>query len=375
MEITVTKDQLNKALGLAGSIASKKTTMPILSHVLLSAENGELRIAGSDAELTAVVRIPSKVKSKGSTTVNAKILSDIVRELPEGDVSIKLTEGERVEIVTKTSKLKIVGASAEEYPGLPGIILDPQYEIESLQLLEMINKTIYAVSADESRFNLSGVCVEIINDGKGSRKENTLKMVATDGHRLSFISRPSNGIAFEGRIIAPKKGLLEIRKVLNPEGGSTVKLGIIEGFLIIESTECKIAVQLVDSEYPEYSAVIPKTKGSIAKVSSKDLTQALRRTALMVTDRGKCVKLDFSEGHLRITSSSPELGEAIEELPISYEGKPLSIGFNALYMLDFAASIGDDKNISIELNGELAGAKFSSEGDESYFGIVMPMRL
>jgi DNA polymerase-3 subunit beta len=372
MELVVTKEQLSYALALTASLTGRKSTMPILSNVLITAEEGCLRVLGSDIELTTVASVPAKVKKAGSTTLSAKLFSDIVRELPDGDVTLKLVEGERVEIITHASKLKMVGASATEYPSINGTSLKPSGEIATIQLLDMINKTIYAVSLDENRYNLSGVCLEVISEGK---KGAQLRMVATDGHRLAVITRPAGSLQFEGRIIVPKKGLLEIKKLLNPEQEEHIKIDVQEGFLILEGKRSKISIRLVDSEYPDYSAVIPKGNGTIAIVPSRELIQALRRTSLIVTDRSKCVKLDFTEDTLKISSSSPELGEAAEELTCAYKGKHMSIGFNAHYVIDFASSLGEDQRVSLELNGEHAGAKFTAEGDESYFGVVMPMRL
>jgi len=375
MEITLSTADLNRALSVTQNIVAKKTTMPILVNVLLSAENDELTISATDLEIAAVVSTPAKVKSKGRVTLNGKIISEIVRELPHGEVTLKRTEGERVEIISKGSKLRMVGVSAEEYPSLPGVLFTPRSTIEAPLLLEMINKTIYAVSNDETRFNLNGVCLEIIEEGTGNKTVRSLRMVATDGHRLALVTRPAGNINFEGRVIVPKKGLAEIRKVLSPEAGTQVGFDIQDGFLIIESGDTRIAMRLVDGEFPNYGEVIPTARGVVASVTCQDLSQALRRTSLMVSDRSKCVRMDFREGELRITGASPELGDATEELAANYKDKPLSIGFNALYMLDVASSLGEAQRLNIELSGELGAGRFYAEGDESYFSIIMPMRL
>ncbi len=375
MELTLSKEAFSRALSITQSIVAKKTTMPILVNVLLSTSDGQLRISATDLEITAVVSAQAKIKTKGSTTVNGKILADLVRELPDGDVTLKLSEGERLEVTAKGTKLKIVGISAEEYPSLPGVLFEPQTKVSSKQLLEMINKTLYAVSSDETRFNLNGVCFEIVSEDSGKKANNTLRMVATDGHRLAIITRPAGNLNFQGRVIVPRKGLSEIRKVLNPEQDAPVGLEIKEGFLIVESGDTRVSMRLVDAEYPNYEQVVPKEKGTIAVLPVTELSQALRRAALLVSDKGKCVKMEFASGLLRISSSSPELGEGVEEIPIKYAGQPLSIGFNAVYILDVAMSLGEAQTMSIELSGELGAGRFFGEGDESYFGIIMPMRL
>lgn len=346
--------------------------MPILANVLLSASDGNLKLSATNLELTAVVTTKAEVKSSGSTTVNARVLSEIVRELPDCEVQLNLSEGERLEIIAGKSKFKMVGVSAEEYPSLPGMGINVSNKIDTAQFLEMIGKTVYAVSLDETRFNLNGVCFEC-ESVKGS--DSILKMVATDGHRLAMISRPIEGIKFDGSAIVPTRGLAELRKIIDEQVDKEISAEISEGFFVIETRKAKVAMRLVDGEFPDYNQVMPKEEGVIASIAGGDLSQAVKRMALMVTDRGKCIKFDFSENSLRLSSSSPELGESSEELEIAYTGEPLSVGFNAKYVQDFAASLDESQRINIELNGELGPGKFFAEGDESYIGIVMPMRL
>lgn len=372
MDISISKADLSRAIYITQNIVEKRTTMPILANVLLSAGDGKLKISASDLEITAVAVAPAQISSPGSTTVNAKIFSDLVRELPEGDVKIKLSEGERLEITSNKSKFRMIGVSSDEYPSLPGIGFEVKSRISSKAFSDMINKTLYSVSQDETRFNLNGVCFESTGEGKKNR---SLKMVATDGHRLSLITRPAGDFSFKERVIVPRKGLSEIKKVIDSEGDTEIGIDINDGFLVIENKDFKVSMRLIDAEYPDYNQVIPSKKGELAVIPGEELGKALRRVALMVTDKGKCVRLDFSKDTLKIISSSPELGDASEELSIKYGGKPLSVGFNAKYLLDFIASVGESQTITLELNGELGPGKVFTENDEAYFGIVMPMRL
>jgi len=375
MNITITKSELSKALSLTQSIVDRKTTMPILMNVLLSAGEGRLKVAATDLEITAHVSVEATVKSSGSTTVNAKILSDVVRELPDGDVTIKLGESERLEIVASSSQFRVIGVSAEEFPSLPGLSVETSSRLPARDLLDMISKTIYAVSHDETRFNLNGVCFEMHQEGKGKSATQELRLVATDGHRLAYISRPIDKLKFDEGAIVPTKGLSELKKVLELEGDGEIGLGVSDGFVVVETRMAKLSMRLIDGEFPDYNQVLPKKKGTIAEVSCALFTQALRRAALMVTDKGKGVRLDFKKGTLRVSSSSPELGESSEEIEIQYGGEDLTIGFNARYLLDFASTVEEERNVSLELSGELGPARLRISGDESYFGIVMPMRL
>ena len=372
MELQISKNDLNKILGVIQNVVEKRNTMPILANVLLSASDGFLKVSATDLEISATAKAPAQIERVGSTTVNAKVLCDLVRELPDEQVHLKLGEGERLEVISGKSQMRIIGVSSEEFPSLPGLGLKVEAQLPSQQLVEMIAKTIYAVSADETRFNLSGICFEL-HEAEGDSAK-VLRMVATDGHRLAMINRSVDKLSFDESVLVPRKGLAEIKKLLDGEE-SGVGIGIQEGFMVVETETAKIAVRLIDGEFPDYNQVLPKQDGVQALVSSDELTHALRRVSLLVTDKTKGVRLDFTKDSLRISSSSPELGDASEEIGVEYGGDPLSIGFNAKYLLDIAASVEETTQLCIELNGELGPGKFFSGTDDSYFGIVMPMRL
>lgn len=368
MNITIAQTELNKALTIIQSIVEKKTTMPILANVLLSASEGKLHLSATNLELTAIVSVKAETPATGSTTVNAKVFSEIIRELPDTDVNLKLSEGERLEIGAGSSHFKMIGVSAEEFPSLPGISVPVKSKIKAEQFSEMISKTIYAVSHDETRFNLNGVYFE-------PAKNNSLRMVSTDGHRLAMITRPTEGLKFSDSVIVPTKGLSEIRRVIDSLGSSEVGVEIAEGFFVVETDATKVSMRLIDGEFPDYNQVLPKKKGERVNISSEELTRALKRASLMVTDKGKCVKFEFNDNNLKISSSSPELGESSEELEVDYKGEPLTVGFNAKYLIDFTTSLEEGQPLVIELNGELGPGKLSAKDDDSYVGVVMPMRL
>ena len=370
MEITVEKEPLARALHLTQGIVERKTTMPILLNLLLTVDAGSLQIASSDLEVTAISKIPVEVKKPGKITVNAKVFSDIVRELPNEKISIVKGEGERLEIICGPSSLRVVGVSAEEFPGLPGLDRAADTKIKASEFSDMIQKTVFAVSSDETRFNLTGVCFAFEDSEKDQ-----LKMVATDGHRLAHVVRSVPGFSFDKNVIVPKKGLVEIKKVVDQLGDTEVGVGIDEGFVLVESADTKVSVRLVDGEFPDYSKVVPDKVGDKVQFNSEELIQALRRVSLLVTDKTKCVQLDFAQDTLRISSSSPELGDAKEELPIQYSGDPISMGFNSVYLVDVLSTIGESQEVTMELNGSLGPVKVQSQSDESSFCIVMPMRL
>ena len=372
MNIRITKSELSKILSYTQRIADNKTTMPILVNLLLTAENGALKISATDLEVTAVAKASAEVLEEGSITVNSKTFCDVVRELPDGVISILNTEDLRIQLKTETSLVNIIGISADEYPTLPGMGFSIANKINSAQLLEMLSKTIYATSNDETRFNLAGVC---FCSDTNEKKEKVLRLVATDSHRLAMITRPNENIAFDGQIIVPKKGLNELKKILEIQGDSSIALDVKDNFLIVDTEDVKLSIRVIDGEFPDYKRVIPQDSGMVAVLKSGVLAQALKRVALMVSDKGKGVKFEFSQDLLRIFSSSPELGDATEELKISYNGDPITVGYNAKYVAEMASSLKDDQNICIEIHGSTGPGKFYAEGDESYIGIVMPMRL
>lgn len=371
MKTLINKSDLQRALNTCLNVVEKKATMQVLTNILLSANANKLCLSATDLEITAVINVAAKTINQGSIAVNAKILNDIVRELPEGELSLELTSGQRLEIKSGRSTLKINGVSADEYPSLPGIGINTSNSVSATQLLDMISKTIYSTSNDETCFNLTGVYFCSINEGSSQM----LRMVATDGHRLSIITRPVNGLNINKGVIVPKKGLSEIRRFLGELQDAEVGIGLKDGFLIIDTQEAKFSMRLIDGEFPDYRQVVPKGSEAKAEVMSATLAQALKRVALLVTDKMKCVRINFSKNEIRISSSSPELGEAYESIEATYSGSSIDIGFNAQYLMDVAASVGENQQLVFELNGALGPAKVYSSADPGYYGIVMPMRL
>lgn len=386
MDITVSKSELNKALQVAQSAISRKTTMPILVNILLKAEGGQLRILASDLDLTVLAHVKAEIHKKGATAVNAKVFCDIIKELPEGQIKITQTEGERIEIQTQSSKFRVIGQCAEEYPEIEGLDVKIDGKIQAKLLSDMIGKTLYATSLDEARYNLTGVCFEItaasavaspkIVRGKDKGAEaKELRLVATDGHRLSMITRPVSQLDFEGKVIVPRRGLVEVKKILDAEGEKEVSISISGGFFMLETDSFRLAMRLIDGEYPDYSQVIPKEKGSIAEIKGSSFAGALRRVVLMATDQEKCAKITFEPGSMRISSQSPEIGDANEALEINYSGESFTVGFNARYLTDIVSAYGEGTTVVAEMHGELGPGKFSPENDESCIAVVMPMRL
>ncbi len=374
MQLTVNRDDLAKAISITQSIVEKKSTMPILLNFLMQAEGDEIRLTASDLDITATIKLNAKVKKKGSTTINAKVFSDLVKELPQGEISITLGDAERMEIASLSGKsnVKIVCISSESYPDLPGLGLNVTSQVPAEVILDMFNKTLYAASTDETKFNLNGVYLKTEKTGK----DNALLMVSTDGHRLAIIRRVISELTPIEGIIIPRKGVVEFKRILEqPDLGSAIGVGISSGFFVVDTRDVKMSMRLIDGEFPDYSKVMPSQFSAKVTLDNTELHQSLKRASLLVTEKNKCVRFDFSEGNLKISSSSPELGEASEELECNYTGAPLSVGFNPKYLIDILNTLDTTQKVVLELNGAFGPARLYSDADEAYFGIVMPMRL
>lgn len=377
MELTSTKSDLLTLIQTTQPIAEKKTTMPILGNLLLVAEKGILRITGSDMEITATASCSADVSKTGRITIASRLLSDVIRELPDGGVTLKVSDGYRIEIRAGSSVFKMIGQGADEYPLPKSVTLGTKSKIPAKLLLEMIEKTAYATSQDETKYYLAGICLEL--------KEKTLRMVSTDGHRLALVTRdvPKFSLTSLGKksgttrdhVIVPKKGLIEAKKVLDQNSEIEVGIDVNEGFLILEVGQAKYIIRLIDGEYPEYSQVIPSKSIHTVALPAGTGVQALRRVALMVSDKGKPVKLELEPGTIRISSSSPEIGEASEEMQVDSKGTPLIVGFNARYLLEAFSSFKGDETVLLELDGESGPALLKSEKDDSYLAVVMPLRV
>jgi DNA polymerase-3 subunit beta len=349
--------------------------MPILSNILFIVEQEQVTLVASDLELTAISKVKANVVSTGRTTINGRLFADIVRELPDGEVLVKLQPGERVEFHSQVSDstLKLIGHSAMEYPNIPLERSGLGSNLPAKQFLDMINKTLYAVSQDETRMNINGVCLSTINiDGSKA-----LQMVATDGHRLSRIIKKIEGLDLEKEITIPKKGLLEIKKLLDLEKQESVKVAVQDQNLYISNEQAQISIRLIEASFPDYEQVFPKNKGQSLVLLKDNLEHALKRVSLMVSDKNKAVKIDVIKDILQISSYSAELGEAKEQLPVEVFGdqEDLSVGFNARFMLDFANSLSENQEVVFEIHGTEGPAKLYPKQDESYVAIIMPMRI
>lgn len=373
MNCTIAKERFNELLYLTSTIVEKRNTMPILANVKLTADADRLKIAATDLEVSLVGEAEAKVKTPGSITVDAKVLHDIVRELPSQDVSLTVSKKQRLEIECGQSRFRINATAAEEFPSVAGVELKNPMSVEAQKFYAMFDKTSFAVSTDETRYNINGVYVESIEGPFGAGKP-CLRFVATDGHRLAMIDRLADGVSLPQSVIIPRKGIQEIKKVLEGNEGAA-KIGISEGFFTVESGAVRLGVRLVDGQFPDYKQVIPKEQTTKVEVSRSELLSAVKRVALVTTDKTRAVKCKLNSGTLVVSSQSQEYGEASDTIEVQQDGEDLTIGFSSRYVIDLLNAMSGSETITIRFKGELGPGLFSGNSDEHYTCIVMPMRF
>lgn len=373
MNFVIEKERFLNLLYLTNSIVERRNTMPILANVRLSAENNQVSIAATDLEVSLVGEAEAKVKTPGSITVDARMIYEIIRELPNDQVRAQVSTGQRLEIECGQSRFKINGIASDEFPSLAGVNLQNPVPLEAQRLAEMIAKTAFAISSDETRYNINGVLLESIEGPLGPGKK-VLRFVATDGHRLAFIDRPADGLNLERPVIIPRKGVQEIGKVLEGNDGAA-QVAVSEGFVTIQSRSVTLGTRLVDGQFPDYRQVIPSTHSTTITVDRAPLLAAVKRVSLMTSDRSKAVKCKLTKGSLTISSSSPEYGEAADSLEVKQDGADVVIGFSARYLIDLLGAMERSDSVTIRLSGELGPGLFTGDDDELYTCLVMPMRF
>jgi DNA polymerase-3 subunit beta len=369
MELTVSKTDLARELGLSQGVIEKRTTIPILSNVLLEASGDRLTLTATDLELGIRSECPARVKKEGAGTLPARKLLDYVRLLPEGDVNIKFLENHWASITAGRSKTKIAGMSRESYPELP-VMPDVIAEIPCKQLASMITRTVFAISMEESRFTLNGALLLL--------KEDVMVMVATDGHRLAFVEAPSAEAQRSFRALIPRKAMGEIVKLSDEAPAeATIAFSGDDNHLFFRFGGRLLITRKLSGNFPDYERVLPADNSHIATLEKADIKAAIERVAQFADERSRAIRVQFAEGEIRVFSSSVETGESEESVPTEYRGPELEIGFNASYLLDFLRAIPQDK-VAFALKDQKSAGELQPSADvlkDKYRYVVMPMRI
>lgn len=384
MDFTIKKGVVLRELNLVQGVVERRSTIPILSNLLLEATREHLSITATDLDVSIRCHCEANVRKPGSLTVSAKKLFDIVRLLPEADVVFKGMEGESLSVVCEKSNFKLVGLPKDNFPTIPALPwLDPhKKDAEFLKadlpggaLRKMINRTIFAITQEESRYTLNGALLILRPD--------SVSLITTDGHRLAFISKnlPLESVTTEIRALIPKKTLVELLRLTNDD--STVTFSKDENHLFFAMKDHVLVSRVLAGQFPNYEMVIPKDNTHVVVINKDGIEHAIRRADVLADEHSHAVRWLLSKDHVEINASSSDAGEAHETVPLgsddrtdTYTGEPLELGFNAQYLLDFLAAVGEERLSFWFKDGETQVLFEPASGKEfQYKYVVMPMRL
>jgi len=373
MEITVSRQDLVKELTATQSVVERKTTIPILSNFLIEAEDGRLNITATDLDQAIRTSTEAKVKKQGSCTIPARKLYDYVKLLPDGDISIKLLENHWVQIRSGRSNTKMVGMARANYPQVPEFPTVTATSISSLALKTLINRTIFAISNEESRYTLNGALLVI--------KAESLAMVATDGHRLSYVEKPNEvleGISGEKRVLIPRKALQELQQLLSVSDAEKVEFADDEHTLFFRVGHRTLSTRKLSGQFPNFEAVMPRDNTKFAVVRSSELSAAIQRVAQFADERSGAIRLRLESNELKLSANSNESGESEDTIDTPYTSDPIAVGFNSGYILDFLKALGNEGEVRLEFKDSQSAGQMRPEDPDAeykYRYVLMPMRI
>lgn len=365
MRIRCAQEDLSRAMSAVGRATSARTTMPILANVLLETAADSLRVTATDLEVTVRVQIPAQVERGGLVTLPSRLLAEITSHLPPAPVEVRVEEGTSVaEITCERSSFEVVGLPASDFPRVPEGEVERVCTLPGPLLRTMIRQTLFAASTDDTRPFLTGVFVT----GEGD----VLRFVATDGGRLALRSAR---VALDRPVsaIVPSKTMHELVRLCGAVEGD-VEVGLVDNQMVFSAGDVRVFTRLVGGQFPNYQQVIPKEFKQRVRVGTERLYAALRRVAITARDSATVVRLAAQESTLRLSSSTPEVGQAREELDVDAAGEPMEVAFNARFLLDALAVVETDE-VELELTGPLSPGALRPVGSEEYVYVVAPVRV
>lgn len=367
MKFTITRENLHQGLAAVSATIPTRTTLPVLSNLLLEADGDGVRLSGTDLDIAVSLRVPAEVQEEGALTVPARKLQELARELPDEPAHIT-TKGDRLELTCGRASFKLNGMPRDEFPTFPTVDFEGAWKIDGTTLHTLIRQTSFAVSTEESRPILNGVLWQL-----GDRD---MRMVATNGHRLAMLKvLADGGSRGQNDLIVPPKALNQVERLFDAE--DTIEVARSENHLGFRRDGTQVYTRLIEGPYPNYEQVIPKDNDKVALADKASLAQALRRVAVVASEQTHRVRLSFAPGALRLSVETPDLGEAHEEMEVQYDGEGMEIGFNANYLLEVLRYVpGDEVKITFKAPERAATLEpqDSSDGSE-YLCLVMPLRL
>jgi DNA polymerase-3 subunit beta len=372
MEISVSKSDLLRELTATQGVVERKTTIPILSNFLFEVGGDKLSITATDLDLSLRTSCPAKVKKEGSCTVPARKLYDYVKLLGDGDISIKLLENHWVQIRSGRSNTKMVGMARANFPALPQFPAESALPLPAQVLRNLIAKTIFAISNEESRYTLNGALMVL--------KPESIVMVATDGHRLAHVEHTNSKLPVSGelKVLVPRKAMAELSALLNSSDAQVVEFARDESTLFFRIGGRLLTSRQLTGQFPNYEAVLPRDNNKAVAVHCEDLSSAIQRVAQFADERSNAIRMRLEKNELKISSSNTETGESEDSLETAYSGDPMVIGFNSHYLLDFLKVVGTG-DVRFEFKDAQSAGQLrpdeSSDSEYKYRYIVMPMRI
>ncbi|MGA7563756.1 MAG: DNA polymerase III subunit beta [Desulfobaccales bacterium] len=377
MQVKINRETLLKGVGRTLGVVDRRGTMPILSNFLMQTETNQVRIAATDLEVSFRGFYPAEILEPGAVTIQAHYFFNLIKELPGDTLDLRATDKGGMKILAGDSRYQLNGLPADQFPPVPEIAEQNLVEVESHMVKEMIEKTIFSVSLDDLQYHLSSIFWERLEVDNGF----LLRLISTDGHRLTLIERPlpgSENLSIEKGILIPRKGMAEVIRFLAEE--EKVSLGLSTQSLALRADDHYLFIRLLtDKKFPEYRRIIPETFSYRFAINRREFAEAIKRISLLSSERFKGVILNLTSERVEVSFTNPEVGEGQETVPVFMEagdpaGLPLEVGFNARYFTEPLNAM-ESEMVILELNDKDRPCRLVDQGDPHYFSIIMPMSL
>lgn len=370
MKLIIPSQILREAINKVLSVVDKKNSRPILTNCLLKTSGTKLELIATDLEVSAKIILPAKIEKEGSFCINSKNIAEILRELPNDDVVMSVENSNMLNLSCKNINYSLLITSAEEFPQLTFQNQSSEFRLKTKQISHIINKTSHAISTDETRLYLNGIYFQI-TDSK-------LRSVAIDGHRLALLDTHEfigeNKFLVDG-VIIPRKGISELKKIADSYPEDEVSISLDDSFMFVNArNEYYLSIRLIAREYPKYQTVIPAKTTNRFHIDRNAILNAVKRIKILSNEKTNGIKLNIQKNELVISTNHPALGQASENLPISYDGKSTEIGFNAKYLIE-SLSVLNETDVTFEFNNELSPVVIKAEDIPEFLGIIMPLKL
>jgi DNA polymerase-3 subunit beta len=370
MKLIIQSQVLREAINKVLSVVDKKNSRPILTNCLIKTSGTKIELIATDLEVSAKIILNAKVEREGSFCINSKNISEILRELPNDEVVISVDNSNLLNLSCKNINYSLLITGAEEFPQLTFQNQISEFRLKTKQISHIINKTSHAISNDETRLYLNGIYFQL--------SESKLRAVAIDGHRLALLDTHEfigeNKFLVDG-VIIPKKGISELKKIADSYPEDDVSISLDDSFMFVNArNEYYLSIRLIAREYPKYQTVIPAKTTNRFHIDRNAVLNAVKRIKILSNEKTNGIKFNIQKNELVISTNHPALGQASENLPISYDGKSTEIGFNAKYLIE-SLSVLNETDVTFEFNNELSPVVIKAEDIPEFLGIIMPLKL